>query len=283
MRGADQLPGPVLAEWLVHTLGGAATAVFASAEVQVGGTSGALRERVFAAGSRFGWLRVDERGMPPRGSLAARVVITELGDAAIGPADALGCEGLRGGGTVIELAHPPVVRPWQVLRWLRRTGVMRSAAELRARAWLGLGLFAVEQWAPVDLPRVLVTCGVWRAIPMAVNGAIGKDTLWVEVSDERFTEAVQRSFKRVGEPRPVRAVDLDGDGPQPVRALEVVDGSVRYERAHACVVEDSGSGLVWLVYGGSAGLWIGPGETPGPHAVFESFLLMARESLVFAD
>ncbi len=283
MRGADQLPGPVLAEWLVHTLGGVTTAVFAGAEVKVGGTSGALRERAFAAASRFGWSRVDERCMPTPASLTALVVITELGDAAIGPAAAQACEGLRAGGMVIELAHPPVVRPWQVLRWLRRTRVMRSAAELRARAWLGLGLFAVEQWAPVDLPRVLVTSGVWRAIPMAVNGAIGKDTLWVEVSDERFTEAVQRSFKRVGEPRPVSAVDLDGDGPQPVRALEVVDGSVRYERAHACVVEDSGSGLVWLVYGGSAGLWIGAGEAPGPDAVFESFLLMARESLVFAD
>ena len=39
------------------------------------------------------------------------------------------------------------------------------AMELRARAWLGLGVYAVEQWAPIDLPRVLVTCGRWRAIP----------------------------------------------------------------------------------------------------------------------
>jgi hypothetical protein len=36
---------------------------------------------------------------------------------------------------------------------------LRTAAELRAQAWLGFGLYAVEQWAPVDLPRVLVTCG----------------------------------------------------------------------------------------------------------------------------
>lgn len=280
MRGADQLPGPVLAEWLVHALGGAATAVIASAERGRGGTSGALRERVDAAASRYGW----SRGGAARGSLAALVVITELGDAAIEPGVALACEGVKPGGRVIELAHPPVVRPWQVLRWLRRTRVMGSAAELRARAWLGIGLYAVEQWAPVDLPRVLVTSGVWRAIPMAVNGAIGKDTLWVEVSDERFTEGVQRSFKRVGEPRVVTAVDLDGDGPQPVRAIELVaDGSVTYEPAHACVVEDSGSGLVWLVYGGAAGLWIGAGGTPGPHAVFEAYLLMGREALVFAD
>jgi hypothetical protein len=280
MRGADQLPGPVLAEWLVHELGGAATAVIASAESGRGGTSGALRERVDAAARRYGW----SRGGAARGSLAALVVITELGDAAIEPVVALACEGVKPGGKVIELAHPPVVRPWQVLRWLRRTRVMRSAAELRARAWLGIGLYAVEQWAPVDLPRVLVTCGVWRAIPMAVNGAIGKDTLWVEVSDERFTEGVQRSFKRVGEPRAVTAVDLDGDGPQPVRAIEpVADGSVTYGQAYACVVEDSGSGLVWLVYGGAAGLWIGAGGTPGPHAVFEAYLLMEREALVFAD
>ena len=280
MRGADQLPGPVLAEWLVHALGGATAAVIGSTVGGRGGTRGALRERVDAAASRYGW----SRGDAARGSLAALVVITELGDAAIEPAVALACEGVKPGGRVIELAHPPVVRPWQVLRWLRRTRVMRSAAELRARAWLGLGLHAVEQWAPVDLPRVLVTCGVWRAIPMAVNGAIGKDTLWVEVSDERFTEGVQRSFKRVGEPRPVSAVDLDGEGPQPVRAIEpAADGSVTYGQAYACVVEDSGSGLVWLVYGGAAGLWIGVGGPPGPHAAFEAFLLMGRESLVFAD
>jgi hypothetical protein len=42
---------------------------------------------------------------------------------------------------------------------------MRSAAELRARAWLEFGLYGVEQWAPVDLPRLLVTCGRRRAIP----------------------------------------------------------------------------------------------------------------------
>lgn len=282
MRGADQLPGPVLAEWLLHRLG-PATAVRVGVAGKAGGTSGALRERVEAVALRQGWLRVDEQ-RAARGSMSALVVIAELGDAAVEPAVALACEAVRTGGLVIELAHPPVVRPWQVLRWLRRTRVMRSAAELRARAWLGLGLHAVEQWAPVDLPRVLVTCGVWRAIPMAVNGAIGKDTLWVEVSDERFTEGVQRSFKRVGEPRPVSAVDLDGEGPQPVRAIEpAADGSVTYGQAYACVVEDSGSGLVWLVYGGAAGLWIGVGGTPGPHAVFEAFLLMGRESLVFAD
>ena len=39
--------------------------------------------------------------------------------------------------------------------------------ELRARAWLEFGLYGVEQWAPVDLPRLLVTCGRRRAIPGA--------------------------------------------------------------------------------------------------------------------
>jgi hypothetical protein len=117
-----------------------------------------------------------------------------------------------------------------------------------------------------------------------VNGAIGKDVLWVEVSDERFAEPVQRSFKRVGEPRRVLAVDVDGAGPRPVRALDAEDdGAPRIGPAHACVVEDSGSGLVWLVYGGSAGLWIGAGEAPGPDAECDAYLLVDRDALVFAE
>jgi len=119
-----------------------------------------------------------------------------------------------------------------------------------------------------------------------VNGPIGKDTLWVEVSDERFTEPVQRSFKRSGEPLRVTAVDIDGEGPKPVRSLELgADGEVTSGQAFACVVEDSGSGLAWLVYGGEAGLWIGVGEVPDVAdraAMFDAFLLVAREALVFA-
>lgn len=119
-----------------------------------------------------------------------------------------------------------------------------------------------------------------------MNGPIGRDTLWVEVSDERFTEPVQRSFKRSGEPLRVTAVDIDGEGPKPVRSLELgADGEVKSGQAHACVVEDSGSGLAWLVYGGEAGLWIGAGEAPDaadPRAVFDAYLLVAREALVFA-
>lgn len=120
-----------------------------------------------------------------------------------------------------------------------------------------------------------------------MNGPIGKDSLWVEVSDERFTEPVQRSFKRSGEPLRVTAVDIDGEGPKPVRSLEPgADGEVSVGPAHACVVEDSGSGLAWLVYGGEAGLWIGAGATPDaadPAAVFDAYLLVAREALVFAE
>ena len=123
---------------------------------------------------------------------------------------------------------------------------------------------------------------------MNVNGAVGADTLWVEVSDERFTEAVQRSFKRSGEPQRVRSVDIDGAGFKSVWALELVDGEVVTGPAHACQVEDSGSGLVWLVYGGAAGLWIATGETqegerPRPEdATFDAFLLVDRDALVFA-
>ena len=118
-----------------------------------------------------------------------------------------------------------------------------------------------------------------------MNGPIGADMLWVEVSEERFTEPVQRNFKRAGEPLRVTAVDVDGDGPRTVRGLELdAAGEVVPGPAYACVVEDSGSGLAWLVYGGSAGLWIGAGEQPRVGAgEFDAFLLVAREALVFAD
>ncbi len=164
MRGADQLPGPVLAEWLVHALGPMRTAVLRGAGVVMAGTGAMLHERVAAVAAPYGWTTVD--GNTDMGiDFAALIVIKALGDAIVAPEVARAAERVQAGGTIVELAHPPAVRPWQVLRWLRRTRVMRSAAELRARAWLEFGLYGVEQWAPVDLPRLLVTCGRRRAIP----------------------------------------------------------------------------------------------------------------------
>ena len=162
VRGVDQLPGPVLAEWLVHAL----RPLHAAVMIGPGGKSGSgalLRARVVAAAAQCRWPLLAE-GAAPAG-LEALVIISALGDARVDPALAPTVLALRPGALVVELAHPPSLRPWQVLQWLRRTRVMRSAAELRARAWLGFGLYALEQWAPVDLPRVLVTCGRQRAIP----------------------------------------------------------------------------------------------------------------------
>jgi hypothetical protein len=66
-----------------------------------------------------------------------------------------------------------------------------------------------------------------------------------------------------------------------VRGLEVVDGEVVVGPAFACAVEDSGSGVVWLVYGGAAGVWVGEGEAlPAPSdGVFEAYLLVDRSAL----
>jgi len=164
VRGADQLPGPVLAEWLVHTLRPLRTAVLRGVEVSMRGTGAMLHERVAAVAAPYGWTTVD--GATDMGiDFAALIVIKALGDAIVAPEVARAVARVVPGGLVIELAHPPAVRAWQVLRWLRRTRVMLSAAELRARAWLEFGLHGVEQWAPVDLPRLLVTCGRRRAIP----------------------------------------------------------------------------------------------------------------------
>jgi hypothetical protein len=162
MRGVDQLPGPVLAEWLVHAL----RPLQAAVRIGPGGKSGSgalLRARVTAAAAQCGWPGLADGAVPA--GLGALVMISTLGDARVDPALIPAVETIQPGGLLVELAHPPSLRPWQVLQWLRRTRVMRSAAELRARAWLGFGLYSLEQWAPVDLPRVLVTCGRRRAIP----------------------------------------------------------------------------------------------------------------------
>jgi hypothetical protein len=118
-----------------------------------------------------------------------------------------------------------------------------------------------------------------------MNGPVGDSYLWLEVDDDRYAEPVQRNFKRIGEPVRVVAVDLDGEGPRTVRGLAVAeDGSVTPGPAFACAVEDSGSGVAWLVYGGAAGVWVGDGaEIPPPGAagaVFDAFLLVERAALV---
>jgi hypothetical protein len=67
-----------------------------------------------------------------------------------------------------------------------------------------------------------------------------------------------------------------------VRGLEVVDGEVVVGPAFACAVEDSGSGVVWLVYGGAAGVWVGEGECIAARrsdGVFEAYLLVDRSAL----
>ncbi|MCB9567455.1 MAG: hypothetical protein H6710_09655 [Myxococcales bacterium] len=88
-----------------------------------------------------------------------------------------------------------------------------------------------------------------------MNGPIGERNLWVEVSDATFCEPVQLTFLRAGEPQRVAAVDIDGDGPRAVLALErTASGELRSGPAWACLIEESGSGMAWLVYGGDAGL-----------------------------
>lgn len=155
MRGADQLPGPPLGEWLLHVLKAQVAIVCGQ------GVRSELSGEVLGLAAGQGWVAAGE------GPFSALVVLQVLGGGEVTE----NVEGFAGrvvpGGLVIELAHPPTVRPWHVLRWLRAGRPLRTAAELRAHAWLEFGLYAVEQWAPVDLPRVLVTCGRRRAIPQA--------------------------------------------------------------------------------------------------------------------
>lgn len=117
-----------------------------------------------------------------------------------------------------------------------------------------------------------------------MNGPLGEINLFVEVDDDRYAEPVQRIFKRIGEPMRVVAVDLDGTGPRAVRGLDATDGEVVVGAAYACAVEDSGSGVAWLVYGGSLGVWVGEGDgVPEPGAsgaAFDAFLLVERGALV---
>lgn len=156
MRGAEQLPGPPLDEWLVHVLRDAprvAVVIGRGVRAELGGP-------VLALAAARGWGRSGDE-------VDALVATQALGDAEVAEEVGRAAATVAPGGLVIELGHAPGLRPWQFFKQmlLRRRRGPRGAAELRAQAWLGFGLYAVEQWAPVDLPRVLVTSGRRRAMP----------------------------------------------------------------------------------------------------------------------
>jgi hypothetical protein len=157
VRGAQQLPGPALGEWLVYALRADGAGVLAGT-----GCDRLVLARVVAVAAAEGWPVL---GPGELRELGALVVVRALGGAEVEPEVARAVPGVRPGGWVVELGHPPALLRWRPWTWPGRTRLLRTAAELRAQAWLGLGLFAVEQWAPVDAPRVLVTCGRRRAIP----------------------------------------------------------------------------------------------------------------------
>ena len=101
---------------------------------------------------------------------------------------------------------------------------------------------------------------------MATNGPIGERNLWVEITDDALTEPVQLTFLRAGDPVIARAVDIDGDGLRPIVGLErAASGELRRLPAWACEIEESGSGMAWLVYGGNAGVAILDGELDLTH------------------
>ncbi len=121
-----------------------------------------------------------------------------------------------------------------------------------------------------------------------MNGPIGARNLWLEVTDDTYCEPVQLTFLRAGEPHRARGVDIDGGGPRPVHALDRGDdGELRLGPAHACAIEESGSGMAWLVYGGNAGLVVArPGEALDASTLaadeghdFEAYLIVARGDL----
>lgn len=151
MRGADQLPGPPLGEWLLHVLRARVAIVCGR------GVRSELAGEVLSLAAAQGWCAAGE------GPFAALVTLQVLGSEEVAADVGQFAGRVAPGGLVIEVGHAPPIRPWQVWRLWRRP--LRAAAELRAQAWLGFGLYAVEQWAPVDLPHVLVTCGRHRTAP----------------------------------------------------------------------------------------------------------------------
>lgn len=122
-----------------------------------------------------------------------------------------------------------------------------------------------------------------------MNGPVGERNLWVEVSDDTFSEPVQLTFLRAGDPVIAAAVDIDGEGQRPVYGLERgPEGALRVIPAHVCAIEESGSGMAWLVYGGDAGVVVtGPGGGPpdpaslraGGDLDFDSYFIVARDDV----
>lgn len=145
------LPGPPLGLWLDERVGAGRMALWAGAGVSRGIAAALRRRRTWTelAGAQ---------------ELAGLVVVAEIAEACEVPAAAQAA--VRRGGWVIELGVPPRVSLWPG-RWRARRRLIRRAAELRAGEWLARGCYAIEQWAPVDTPRLLVTCGRVRAIPAA--------------------------------------------------------------------------------------------------------------------
>lgn len=154
------LPGPPLAEWFVYTFGDAKMALWTGADTGRGRVGRVLRATVMALRGRLGW-----KPLAGQVGLDGLVVLTTLGEDSELPASALAA--VRPGGWLVELGHPPAVAPWRPLQWVRRGRALRRASEVRARLWLDRGCYALEQWAPVDLPQALVTCARVRAIPAA--------------------------------------------------------------------------------------------------------------------
>jgi len=129
-----------------------------------------------------------------------------------------------------------------------------------------------------------------------MNGPIGARNLWVEVTDDSLTEAVQLTFLRAGEPMKVRALVLDEGGARPLWGLErAQDGALVVCAAFGCAIEESGSGMAWLVYGGDAGVVVGRvGDLEPPLAALnegrisagvklDGYFIVAREQLVLAE
>lgn len=153
------LPGPSLAEWLLARFAGKKMALWTGPDAGRGRGGRAARATTTALRERLGWVE-----LAAASGLDGLVVVAALGGAEP-PAEAL--QAVRGGGFLVELAHPPVVPLWRLKRWAARGELVRRASEDRAALWLARGCYAVEQWAPIDAPRVLVTSGRVRAIPGA--------------------------------------------------------------------------------------------------------------------